>query len=105
MNEKQTNIAVGVVAVVLAYALYTRMRPAAAAAPAARAPGAPVLSDAWNPATPGAYVSSDQLIRDAAAGVDYGAYASSDDLIYAVSHGGDKRDTGFKSTSVLGWGW
>lgn len=84
MNEKQTSLAVGVVAVVLAYALYTRFKPAAAAQ---AHPVAPInIGGAWNPAAPGStYVSNDQIFADAVAGNDYGAYTSSDDLLYGVS--------------------
>lgn len=97
MNEKMTNVAVGVVAVVLAYALYSHFKkPAATGTPLAPASFAPTGAWSQNPigadyntATPGNFVGIDDLEYAAAHGVNYSemAPASLDDLSYAAIYG------------------
>ncbi len=101
MNEKQTSAALGVVAVVLAYALYTRFKSPAAPGAGRRAPV--TIGGAWDGSAPGAYVGTNTILGDAAAGVDYGAYVFTDDLIYGAANGGDKKPVGPVSGALPNW--
>ena len=72
---------------VLAYAAYTRFKPAAGSkgtASIAPAPGA-----TYSGVAPGAYLSTDDLIYNVVNGSPYGTYATTDDLINGVAYGGN----------------
>lgn len=88
MNEHATSAAMGVAAVVLAWAIYeTIKKPAqAGASGAARiAPADP--GGGFTSIAPGEYLSTDQLIYGASTGSPYDSYATTDQLINGTVYG------------------
>ena len=85
MSQNMTSAAVGVAAVVLAYALYETFKKPAAVGSASIAPVNP--GGGFTSVAPGEYLSTDQLIYGAATGSPYDSYASTDSLINATIYG------------------
>lgn len=85
MSKHATSAAVGVAAVVLAFALYETFKKPAKAGGAGIAPANP--GGGFTSIAPGEYLSTDQLIYGAATGSPYDAYATTDQLINGTVYG------------------